>query len=88
MDIEFDPAKDRENLKQHGVSLAEAVRFEWGTALVWPDTRFDYGELRYRALGYVGSSLYCMAFTERGEKDRIISLRRATPMEIKYYADT
>jgi uncharacterized DUF497 family protein len=31
--IEFDPVKDEANQRKHGLSLAEAARFEWITAL-------------------------------------------------------
>ena len=51
MNVTFDQAKDAANLAKHGVSLTEAAGFEWGTAVVWPDTRRDYGEARMVALG-------------------------------------
>lgn len=44
MRVTFDPAKDAANLAKHGISLNEAVGFEWGTAIVWPDTRRDYAK--------------------------------------------
>lgn len=50
MRIEFDPAKDTENLAKHGVSLALASELDWEAALVWVDDRFEYGELRMIAL--------------------------------------
>jgi len=40
MEIEFDSAKDRENLAKHGVSLALADQLDWDAALVWIDDRF------------------------------------------------
>ena len=54
MDVTFDPAKDAANQTKHGISLTEAEGFEWDTAMVWPDTRRDYGEARMVALGYIG----------------------------------
>ncbi len=42
MRVTFDPAKDAANLEKHGISLLDAMGFEWDTALVWPDTRQDY----------------------------------------------
>ncbi len=85
MRIEFDIAKDAANLAQHGVSLAVAERLDWDTALVWVDTRFAYDELRLIALAPEDSILYYVAFVERSDAMRIISLRRATPREVKYY---
>ena len=53
MDIEFDPAKDAQNIAKHGLSLADAAAFELASARVTIDDRFDYGETRYRAFGRV-----------------------------------
>jgi uncharacterized protein len=50
MQIEFDPVKDASNQAKHGVSLALAAELEWDAALVWVDTRYEYGELRMIAL--------------------------------------
>lgn len=46
MRIVFDPAKDKLNLADHGVSLALARELAWDEALVWLDDRFGYDELR------------------------------------------
>ena len=61
MDITFDPAKDAINVAKHGISLHEAEKFEWDTAITWPDMRRDYGEVRMAGIGYVGSRLHYMA---------------------------
>ena len=39
MKIEFDPAKDARNIELRGISLEEATRFEWESAVVIQDTR-------------------------------------------------
>lgn len=84
--IEFDPAKDAANFAKHGVSLALARDLDWDAALAWVDDRFDYGELRIIALAPKTGILYCVAFVNRGEVRRIISLRRANRREVKRYA--
>ena len=81
MNLEFDAEKDAANRTKHGVSLAEAVKFEMLAVL--EDDRFDYGEQRFRAWGMI-DGVY-LAFTIRGEKVRPISLRRAHAREIKRY---
>jgi len=86
MHIEYDPDKDAINRDKHGISLADAVHFNWGTAFFWADDRFDYGEVRMCALGYVRSRLHFVVFVNRGQVRRIISLRRANPREEKRYA--
>ena len=85
MRIEFDPAKDKANLAKHGVSLALAGELDWDAALVWVDDRYDYGEWRMIALAPKTRTLYYVAFVDHGNATRIISLRRATRREVKYY---
>jgi uncharacterized DUF497 family protein len=83
MKIEFDPIKDATNIAKHQISLARASDFEM--LAVQPDTRFDYGEERYRAWGLIDGVAFCLAFTTRGGKVRAISLRRAHAKEMKRY---
>lgn len=88
MRIEFDPAKDAENQARHGVSLALARELDWDAALVWVDARFEYDELRMIALAPKTDTLYYVAFVERGDVQRIISLRQATRREVKHYVQS
>ena len=88
MQFEFDPNKDAGNQSKHGVSLALAVELDWEAALVWVDDRFEYGEARMIALAPKTGILYCVAFVDRGEARRIISLRRANRREVKHYVNS
>ena len=85
MRIEFDPAKDAANQAKHGVSLSLAGELDWESALVWVDSRFEYGELRMVALAPRTGIVYYVAFVERGAVRRIISLRRANRREVDRY---
>ena len=85
MQIEFDHAKDRASRRNHGVSLSLAWELDWEAALVWQDERFEYGEMRMIALAPQTETLYYVAFVERDEALRIISLRRATRREVNHY---
>lgn len=87
MRVEFDPAKDKANVAKHGVSLALARQLDWDAALVWVDDRFDYDEVRMIALAPETDTLYYVAFIDRGNVRRIISLRRAERREVKYYVE-
>jgi uncharacterized DUF497 family protein len=49
--IDFDPAKEAINLAKHGVSLARSVDLDIKRTFV--DDRRDYGEIRYRAYGFI-----------------------------------
>lgn len=72
MEFAFDPDKDRLNRMKHGV---------------WVDGRFEYGEMRLIALALETNTLYYVAFVDRGEQRRIISLRPATRREVKHYVE-
>ena len=92
MKLTFDPVKEGANLAKHGALLSDALDFEWDTALIWPDTRRDYGELRMVALGYIGLRIMVVVFVDRPPEDpterRIISLRKANSREVNRYAKT
>ncbi len=86
MDFQFDPAKAAGTLRKHGVSFADAEAvFMDPLALhrIDPDAE---GEERFVAIG-AGSTghLLIVVYTLRGEAIRLISARRATPVEIRAY---
>ena len=85
MDMTFDPAKDAANTRKHGVSLALAAQLDWDSALIWRDARSSYGEDRWGALALWDERLYFVAFTERANGRRIISLRKANRREVRRY---
>jgi uncharacterized protein len=87
MRIEFDPVKDEANRANHGVSLALAGSLDWDAALVWIDGRYEYDEVRMIALAPESPTLYYVAFVDRGDVRRIISVRPATRREVKYYVE-
>jgi len=85
MRITFDSQKDAANVAKHGVSLALAAFLDWDAAIVWEDRRRDYGEVRYAALALFEQRVYHVAYAERGEDRRIISLRKANRREAYRY---
>jgi len=87
MKIEFDPVKDAINREKHGVSLILAAEIDWEAALVWVDERVEYSEMRMIALAPNIGILYYVAFVDRSNARRIISLRRANRREVKYYVE-
>ena len=87
MQIIFDEAKDAENKRKHGVSLAEAEGLDWDDALTWLDTRRVYGEARMIALGAIDGLLYCAVYVDREGARRVISLRKANYREGLHYAN-
>ena len=85
MRFEFAPNKDQLNLDKHGVSLSLASDLDWDAALLWIDDRREYGETRILALAPWTSILYYVAFVDRGNVRRVISLRRANRREVRRY---
>jgi len=49
------------------------------------DDRFDYGEDRWQALGFIDDRLFMLVFAEVEHGVRAISLRKATRQEAKLY---
>jgi len=87
MEVEFDPIKNIANQAKHGVSLAFNSELDWDAALVWIDERYGYDEVRLVALAPKTNTLYYVAFVDRGETRRIISLRHATRSEVTHYVE-
>jgi uncharacterized protein len=85
-EFEWDAEKAEANLAKHGVSFEVAIGvFEDRHAIEWIDDREDYGEERFVISGNVQSALLTVVYTERGERIRIISARRATRREQEEY---
>ncbi len=53
IEIEYNPKKNQQNIEVRGISFDIANGFEWDSALVVEDTRKDYGEPRYSAIGFI-----------------------------------
>ena len=83
--MDKDPDKEDRNLAERGLSLDLAEYLDWATALIWEDTRKDYGERRYCVLGFIEARLHSVVFTPREGRPRVISLRKANKREIKRY---
>lgn len=84
MEIEFDPAKDEANIAKHGLSLADFAGFD-AEPITLVDDRFDYGEVRFRALGEIDGLPHVIVYSLPGETMRLISFRRAHAKEVRQY---
>jgi uncharacterized DUF497 family protein len=83
--FEWNTAKRLANSRKHGIDFADAATIFESDIVVLPDDRFDYGEIRYLAFGLLKDKVIVVAYTERGEKIRIISARKALRHEETYY---
>ena len=84
--VTFDPAKNARNVAERGIPFRLALRLEWSTALIGEDTRKNYGEKRFQALGFIGERLHMLVFTPRPPALHVISLRWANDRERNKYA--
>lgn len=86
MEIEFDPTKAAANLQKHGVSFAHAelaLRDPFAVTVEDPGAE---GEQRQVTLGMdaLGRVLVVL-HTQREERTRVISARKASPGEMEQY---
>jgi uncharacterized protein len=86
--FEWDDAKAERNLAKHGFSFVEAREvFADPTLATVNATRQKDGEARFKAIGRIGSRLYAVVYTQRGDVNRLISARRANATEERIYGD-
>lgn len=88
--FEWDSRKAAANLRKHGVSFEEArsVFFDEQARLIDDPDHSEEEEDRFVLLGLSGalrSLLVCHCYRSEGEVIRIISARRATRTEAKFY---
>jgi uncharacterized DUF497 family protein len=88
--VEWDPAKERINLRKHGVSFEDAASvFDDTLAIGLQDDRHSHYEERMLIIGYsVEERLLLVAYTEHvADIVRIISARRANSHERRLYEE-
>jgi uncharacterized DUF497 family protein len=80
--FEFDMAKSEANKVKHGIDFVEAQA-------IWDDPRFSVcrsrqaGEDRFEVVGRIAGRAWTAVITMRGERIRIISVRRSRDTEVK-----
>ena|ERR1700680_91567 len=86
MTFEWNEAKNRSNIRKHGLDFADAEEMFRGFLLVRPESREDYGEERWIGIGMIQGRVAFVAFAEPSHDTvRIISLRKADHEERKEY---
>jgi len=85
-DFEWGDEKAAANLARHNISFEQAKGvFRDPFAIEFLDDRQDYSENRYILIGLTEDHILAIVYTERNERTRIISARRAEPHERKRY---
>jgi uncharacterized DUF497 family protein len=81
----WDEKKRKLNLAKHGIDFHDAVTIFDGPLVTVEDTREDYGEPRYVALGILVDVVVSLAYAERRDQVRIISIRKALRHETRFF---
>lgn len=88
--FQWDPEKDAANQAKHLIGFRQAAEIFRGFRLIREDTRRDYGERRFIALGeYLGeydNEVLRVVYTLRDGDVRIISAWKASQHDRKVYA--
>jgi uncharacterized DUF497 family protein len=89
VNFEWDPDKAVQNRRKHGVSFHEAATvFGNPLAMTYHDPDHSTTERRFITVGLSSAGrVLIVAHTERGENVRIISARKTTRRERKYYEE-
>lgn len=86
VEFEWDDAKSDACFAERGFDFAYAMQvFLDPDRRVEADSRFDYGEPRYRVLGQIEGRVFLVVYTPRGEAFRLISARKANAKEVTRY---
>ena len=85
MQFEWDENKRRTNLQKHGVDFVDAVKIFAGFTVTLQDDRFQYDENRFITFGMLKGRVVAVLHTERQNRIRLISIRKATRNETKAY---
>ena len=83
---EWDDEKAAANLAKHDVTLSDAEGFDWTSSKTIFDAAHSDAENRFLTYGFIDARLHVMYWTPRGERVRIIGLRKANSREVKAYA--
>ena len=81
----WDEAKRRANIRKHGIDFADAPKIFEGLTFTAADDRETYGERRFLTLGLLEDQVVSVTHTERRDQIRIISIRKATKHEARFY---
>ena len=85
MKITYDPDKRAVTLELRGLDMADAGEIFDGPHVTYMDDRKDYGETRHITIGHMAGRLVFVAWTQRGDTCRIISMRKANEREQAHY---
>ncbi len=84
---DWDEEKRQATLLLRGLDFVLVRDFDLTAAQIDPDLRQDYGEARFKATGMIDDRLFSIVFTPRGDRLRLISLRKSNERERRIWAN-
>ena len=84
MEFEYDSDKSRRNADKHGIDFVDGQALWEDSGLLVLPSCYPEGS-RYLAIGQIDMLHWTAVFTERGERVRLISIRRSRHDERELY---
>jgi len=88
MEFEWDETKNKLNIEKHNIDFNDAQQVFQKPMLAKEDTRFQYEERRWIAIGLLLEFVVVVVYTIRNAIIRIISVRLANKNEKQKYYET
>ncbi len=88
MKLEWDENKRLINLHKHKIDFIGSEEIFDGYTVTFEDDSVDYYEQRFVSFGMFQKRIVAVVHTEKNENIRIISIRKATKHEERYYYAT
>jgi uncharacterized DUF497 family protein len=85
MTLEWDENKRRTNLRKHQIDFIGSEEIFDGYTVTFEDDSVDYDEQRFITFGKFQGRVVVVVHTERDDNIRMISIRKATKYEERYY---
>lgn len=86
MEFEYDSKKSEANKAKHGIDFEQAKALWDDRNMLVVDSQYS-SEERQMGIAQLSNKIWSAIFTVRGEKVRLISVRRARDEEVKRYSD-
>lgn len=85
--FEWDDSKQKINIEKHGIDFIDAIAIFNDINRIEKTIVHESGEKRSITIGMVSGVVLLVVYTLRGKSIRLISARRASENERKYYKD-
>ena len=85
MKFEFDPVKNKKNIKNHGIAFLDAQALWDDPYLLEIPAKTVVDEPRCLVIGRIGRQHWSAVIVYRNDNVRLISVRRSTKKEVSVY---